>query len=95
VAGKELEADDPMEFVAMRFPVPQGMDADAEMARCLVEDYALMGMPPEKVLHLFKSRFFAGAHAVLESRGEPFVQAIIDNVFGLAGREEVPDAEGI
>jgi hypothetical protein len=83
MAEKDFEADDPMEFVAMRFPVPEGVDADAEMTRCFVEEYAVMGMPPERVLRLFKSPFFEGTHKVMATRGERFVQEIIDDVFGL------------
>jgi hypothetical protein len=83
-SDKELEADDPYEFVAVRFPMPEGVDGDEAMARCFVEEFALMGMPREKMMSLFRSRFFAGTHSVYESRGEPFVQAIIDDVYGPA-----------
>ena len=82
MAEKDLESDDPYEFVAMRFPVEPGVDADERMARCFVEEYALMGMPREKTMHLFRSPFFAGTHAVLEARGEAFVRAIVDDVYG-------------
>jgi hypothetical protein len=79
---KEFEGDDPFEFVAVRFPVDEGVDIEAEMARCFVEDYALMGMPRQKMIQLFRSPHFAGTHSILQSRGEPFVQAIIDRVYG-------------
>ncbi len=85
---KEFEADDPYEFVAVRFPVAEGVDADALMARTFIEEYALMGMPRLKMLQLFHSQFFAGTHAILEARGEPFVQAIIDDVYGPAVLQE-------
>jgi len=89
MAEKEFEGDDPMEFVAHRFPVPPGVDMDAEMARCFIEEYALMGMPRERVFHLFSSRFFAGTHAVLESKGEAFIRSLIDGVYGPAHTKEV------
>lgn len=89
MAEKELEGDDPMEFVAHRFPVPPGVDMDAEMARCFIEEYALMGMPRERIFHIFSSRFFAGTHAVLESRGEAFIRNLIDGVYGPAGTKGV------
>lgn len=84
---KELEGDDPFEFVAVRFPAAEGVDMEAEMARCFVEEYALMGMPKEKMMHLFRSKFFSGTHSILEARGEPFVQAIIDSVYGPVAEE--------
>ena len=89
MAEKEFEADDPYEFVAVRFPMQPGVDADAVMARCFIEEYALMGMPRAKMLHLFRSQFFAGTNAILESRGEAFVTAIINDVYGPAVAQEV------
>lgn len=82
MAEKDFEGDDPMEFVAVRFPVAHGVDGDEVMARCFVEEYAMMGMPRDRILRLFKSRFFAGTHAILDSRGEEFVRRIIDDVYG-------------
>jgi hypothetical protein len=81
---KELEADDPLEFVAARFPVPDGIDIDAVTARVFVEEYALMGMPRRKVLQMFASPAFAGTHSIFLARGQDFVEAIIDDVFGPA-----------
>lgn len=86
---KELESDDPYEFVAVRYPMPPGVDGDEAMARCFIEEYALMGMPREKVLRLFQSQFFAGTHAILRNRGEPFVRGLIDEIFGVTGGQEV------
>jgi hypothetical protein len=89
MADKELEGDDPLEFVAMRFPAPAGVDMDEAMARCFVEEYALMGMPRERVVRMFASQFFAGAHAVYEERGAAFVERIVADVFGPATPVEV------
>jgi hypothetical protein len=82
MAEKEFEGDDPLEFVAMRFPAPPGVDMDEAMARCFIEEYALMGMPRQRVLKMFTSPFFAGAHAVYEKRGAAFIGRLIDEVFG-------------
>jgi hypothetical protein len=88
MAEKEFEADDPYEFVAVRFPVAEGVDADALMARTFIEEFALMGMGRQKMLQLFHSPFFAGTNAILESRGEAFVKAIIEDVYGPAVLQE-------
>ena len=82
MAGKDFESDDPMEFVAMRFPAPAGTDVDAEMARTFVEEYALMGMPRARVLQLFRTPAFTGTHRIWESRGEEFVKELLDEVYG-------------
>jgi hypothetical protein len=88
MAEKDFEADDPYELVPVRFPMGAGVDADAVMARCFIEEYALMGMPRLKMLQLFRSDFFAGTHAILDRRGEPFVQAIVDDVYGPLATKE-------
>lgn len=82
VPDKEYEGDDPFEFVAMRFPVEPGRDAEAEMARCFIEEYALMGMPRDRMMALFRSPRFQGTHSVLQSHGESFIQQLIDSVYG-------------
>jgi hypothetical protein len=84
MAEKELEGDDPFEFVAVRFPVEDGIDIDAEMARCFVEEYALMGMPRARMMNLFRSRFFAGTNGILQAKGEAFIQSVVDQVYGPA-----------
>lgn len=87
MAEKDFELDDPYEFVAVRFPMEPGVDADEVMARCFIEEYALIGTPRGRMLALFESEFFAGTHAILIRRGEAFVQRIIDDVFGVTPQE--------
>lgn len=89
MAEKEFELDDPYEFVAVRFPVDSAVDQDEVMARCFIEEYALIGMPRDRMLHLFRSPAFVSPHGILESRGEAFVQQIIDDVYGQPVAEEV------
>jgi hypothetical protein len=79
---KAVEGDDPFEFVALRYPAAPGTDPDAEMSRCFVEEFAMMGMPRRQIRRLFESPAFAGTHAVLEARGAAFVDEIIASVFG-------------
>jgi hypothetical protein len=82
MADKHLERDDPYEFVAMRYAAAPGSDPDVEMARCFIEEYALMGMPREKTMRLFQSPYFAGTHAILQKRGDAFVRQLINDVYG-------------
>ena len=90
MAEKDFEADDPMEFVAMRYKIPAGVDGDAVTRRCFIEEYALIGMPRNRVMQLFRSAHFAATHAIYESRGERFVADLIDQVYG-----PVPCEEGV
>lgn len=80
-ADKELEHDDPYELVGVRFPMPSGVDVDREVARCFVEDYALMGWSPEQVRRLFTDQFFRGTHAISERSGSDLVEELIAEVF--------------
>ncbi|NJD64441.1 MAG: hypothetical protein FIB00_04225 [Chloroflexi bacterium] len=89
MAEKDFEADDPLEFVAVRYPVDPTVDSDAVMARCFIEEYALFGTPPEQIAKLFRSPFFAGTNAILKNRGPEFVQGIIDDVFRTGSIKEV------
>lgn len=88
MAEKEFEADDPYEFVAMRYQAEAGTDPDEAMARCFIEEYALMGMPRDRIMRMFVSPHFAGTHAILERRGAQFIAEITDQVFGRPDREE-------
>ena len=79
---KDLEADDPYAFVAVRFPVDPGVDPDEQMARCFIEEYALLGWPRERVRRLFDFETFSGTHDILRRRGPAFVDALVADVFG-------------
>lgn len=79
-ADKELEQDDPFELVAVTFPVDEA--ADFEMARCIVEEYALMGWGREQVGRLFTTPLYAGPHDVYRRRGDEFVKRAVSAVFG-------------
>ena len=59
-----------------------------EVGLAFIEEYALMGMPRNRVLAMFRSPFFAGAHAVFAARGEEFVARLVDQVFGPARPKE-------
>jgi hypothetical protein len=83
---KQHEQTDPFEAVAVGISTAE--DTTDEMARTFVEEFALLGFPPERVLRLFRNPFYAGAHMVLERRGDEFVRALIREVFGTDGEVE-------
>lgn len=87
MAEKDFEADDPYEFVGMRYPAEPGTDPDELMARAFIEEYALMGMPRDRIMRMFVSPFFAGTNGILERRGESFVRAIFDDIYGRPAAE--------
>ena len=87
---KSYEPDDPFTFAAVRYPVEDQEEADRAMARCFIEEFALMGWSSDRVRRLFRSGFFAGTHGIFERRGEAFVDALVADTFGesLGGRDE-------
>lgn len=88
-AAKAVEDDDPYELVGMRFPVAPGVDADHELGRAFVEEYALLGWREAKVRMLFETPQFAGAHDIYRRRGSAFIDQILGEVFrGTQSTEE-------
>lgn len=83
MSDKEFELGDPFEPVAVALSTP-GYDGIEAMARCFVEEYAMLGWPPERIFRLFTIPEFAGSYSVLQERGEDYVKAIIASVFGEA-----------
>jgi len=79
---KELDADDPYEIVGFRYPVADGPEADRVLARCFVEEYALMGWSPSQIRELFTTSKYAGAFEIAARRGMELVDAVIAETFG-------------
>jgi hypothetical protein len=88
VAEKDFESDDPYEFVGVRYPAEPGTDPDEIMARCFIEEYALMGMPRDRIMRMFASPAFNGTHSILQRRGVEFIRAIAEGVYGRPAAEE-------
>lgn len=74
-ADKSAEPDDPM-ILSSAF-VPGGLDA---MSEAVVEEYAQLGMPVDKILELFKSPFYFATHRYYRLRGEVATLAMIARV---------------
>ncbi len=74
-ADKSAEPDDPM-ILSSAF-VPGGLDA---MSEAVVEEYAQLGMPADKILELFKSPFYFATHRYYRLRGEAETVAMIARV---------------
>lgn len=85
-ASKELEADDPMELVGVAYPVASGEEADSELARCFIEEYALVGWSPERIRQLFCSPLYGGPYGIASRHGMGLVDEILADVFRAEGR---------
>ncbi len=85
---KALEGDDPYELVGVHYPIPAGVDGDREVARCFVEEFALMGWTPERIRGLFTTPHYTGAREIVERRGMGLVDEVIAETFGLRHEAE-------
>ncbi|MBE7417548.1 MAG: hypothetical protein HS128_07280 [Ideonella sp.] len=75
---KPVAHDDPMELVGMSLPA-----ADPQaMARCLIEEYLLLGWDEQRIAQLFARPAFRATHALQCTLGEERVRALIGEVFG-------------
>ena len=83
MADKEFELEDPFQPVAVALSTP-GHDGMEAMARCFVEEFAMLGWPPDQIFRLFTIEEFAGSYSVLQERGPDYVKSIIESIFGHA-----------
>jgi hypothetical protein len=83
----EPTAEDPMEIVGVVLDRPIDRSGLDEMARTFVEEYALMGWGPKRILTMFRHPFYGAAHDALEALGEERIVELIEQTLG--GR---PDA---
>lgn len=79
---KDFEADDPYELVGIGFPVSDSFDANAEMGRCFIEEFAMLGYSRSFIQRMFKSPYYQGPHRVYLSHGSDFVESLLDQCFG-------------
>ncbi len=76
---KEPESDDPMELVMSYLP------GDPEvMARCVIEEYVLMGLTEEELLNLFRQPIYQ-LHRLYQERGEAWVRSLIQDALDKTG----------
>ncbi len=81
---KEPETDDPMELVMHSLV---GVDPEV-MARCLIEEYALLGLDDQEILELFRQPTYQ-THGLYKERGERWVRELIQNVLSQTWRLRV------
>jgi len=74
--------------------LPAELEATRDMAWVFAEEFARMGFDAPRILGLFRSPFYAGAHRALRLLGETEVTAIVRECVGVFGAHtRPPDAE--
>jgi hypothetical protein len=80
---KEAEPDDPTVLVGVA--IPGDAESVREMAYAFAEEFASMGFDAARILALFRSPHYAGAHEAYKRHGEHEVRAIVDECLGCYG----------
>ncbi len=78
----DASAEDPLEIVGVVLDRPIDLEGFDGMARTFVEEYALMGWPPKRILGMFRQPFYGGAHDAYEALGEPRIVELIEQTLG-------------
>lgn len=74
----ENDPDDPMEVCGV--VVPASAEEVEHVARCLIEEFAWLGLDEERILALFHDPHYVGAHNITLQMGEPWVAGLIARV---------------
>ncbi len=81
---KEAEANDPMELVCETIP-----GETAFLARCVIEEFALIGYGAEDLFTLFREPVYPMLNNILRKEGEAFVCNLIGQVLVECGTLKV------
>jgi hypothetical protein len=68
--------------------LPAGREAMQEMAWVFAEEFARIGFDRGRILSLFRTPFYAGAHGALRALGEAEVGAIVEECVKVWGSHE-------
>ena len=79
----EPDPTDPNVLVGVELPADA--EATREMAWVFAEEFARMGFDAPRILALFRSPFYAGAHGALAALGESEITAIVAECVGVFG----------
>ena len=80
---REPGPDDPHELVGVALPAGPG--SVRAMAEAFADEFAQMGFNRLRILALFRSPFYAGAHAALALLGDDEVARIVDESVRVLG----------
>lgn len=87
------EATDPMMFMGVALPGDEGVTRD--MAYTFAEEFARLGHSEEKILQLFRTPFYRGAHGAYQALGEEAVRKIVRECVGVWGRVRFVDRDTV
>lgn len=78
------EFDDPQELVGVE--VPGDESVTRRMAEALADEFAQLGFTRSRILALYRTPFYAGAHRAWQLLGEEQIAQIVDESLAVWGR---------
>ena len=82
---------DPTMLVGVELPADA--DTTEDMAYVFAEEFARLGFKKQRLMSLFKSSFYAGAHRAYVQLGEEVIERIVDECLAIWGRVRIVDRE--
>jgi hypothetical protein len=61
------------------------LDAVREMAECFIDEYARLGFDANRILHMFRTKGYAGPYMATEILGEEAIRDLVDLVLARWG----------
>jgi hypothetical protein len=94
VPYRDPDPEDPSVLIGVGLPGDEA--TTREMAAAFADEFARMGFDRERILALFRSPFYAGAHDAWRLLGEGAIEILVGESVGFWGRSRlaVRDAPG-
>lgn len=70
-----------------------GAESVREMAYAFAEEFARMGCDRTRILRMFGSPFYAGAHGAFQALGAAAIERIVDECVSVYGRVQIVDVD--
>ena len=84
---QEPEAEDPQVLVGVG--LPGGEESVREMTAAFADEFAQLGLPRERILELFASPCYAGAHQAWLALGAAEVTRMVEESLAVYGRRRL------
>lgn len=89
----EPDATDPNMLVGVELPGTE--ESTRDMAYVFAEEFARLGFEKLRLMSLFKTPFYAGAHRAYLELGETEIEKIADECLAIWGRVKFSDHDAV
>jgi hypothetical protein len=75
--------------------LPGTAESTRDMAYVFAEEFSRLGFGKKKLMRIFKTPFYAGAHRAYIELGETEIEKIVDECLGIWGRMSFNDQDNV